>query len=105
AVGVNGAFAAFSDPTEIGSPGTIGAPPTPIVTIAATQPNAAETGSDPGTFRITRTGSTVGALTVNYVASGQVTPADYTPALTGAVTIASGQSFADLTIAPVDDGS
>ena len=47
--------------TEIGSPGTIGAPPTPVVTIAATDANAAETGSDPGTFRITRTGSTVGA--------------------------------------------
>jgi hypothetical protein len=105
AVGVNGAFAAFSDPTEIGSPGTIGAPPTPVVTIAATDANTAEAGSDPGTFRITRIGSTVGALTVNYVVSGQATAADYTPALTGAVTIASGQSFADLTIAPVDDGS
>jgi uncharacterized protein YjiK len=108
AVGVSGAFAAFSDPTEIGSPGTIGAPPTPVVTIAATDASATEAGSEPGAFRITRTGSTVGALTVNYTiaaGSGQATPADYTPALTGAVTIASGQSSANLTIAPVDDGS
>ena len=87
-------------------PGTIGAPPTPVVTITATDANAAETGSDPGTFRISRTGSTVGALTVNYTiatGAGQATSADYTPTLTGVVTIPSGQSFVDITITPVDD--
>src|SRR5262249_15362745 len=57
--------------TVIGSPGTIGAPPTPIVTIAANDANASETGSDPGTFRISRTGSTASVLTVNYtIATG-----------------------------------
>src|SRR4029077_21218245 len=91
--------------TVTGSPGTIGAPPTPVVTIATTDANAAETSSDPGTFRITRTGSTVGSLTVNYTIAGGATSADYTPALTGSVTIPSGQSFADVTITPVDDGS
>jgi len=106
AVGANGAFAAVNHPVEIGSPGTVGAPPTPVVTIAATDAMAAETGADPGTFRVTRTGSTVGALTVNYtIATGptQASTGDYTPALSGSVTIASGQSFVDITITPIDD--
>jgi uncharacterized protein len=106
AVGINGAFLAVNDTKEIGSPGTTGAAATPVITITATDPNAAEAGSDPGTFRITRTGSTVGSLTVNYTiatGAGQATSADYSPTLTGIVTIASGQSFADITITPVDD--
>ena len=115
ATGVNGAFSiadALSTTnstavTVIGSPGTIGAPPTPVVTIAATDANAAEAGSDPGTLRISRTGSTVGALAVNYTiatGAGQASSADYAPALTGLATIPSGQSFVDVTITPVDDG-
>jgi uncharacterized protein YjiK len=104
--GINGAFAAAGDPLEIGSPGTVGAAATPIVTISATDGTASESGSDPGRFRITRTGSTVGALTVNYtVASGagQASGGDYTSALTGVATIAAGQSFVDVTMTPIDD--
>ncbi len=106
AVGVNGAFAAVNDVNEIGSPGTIGASSIPIVNISATDASAAEAGSDPGTFRITRSGSTVGSLTVSYTiaaGAGQAVAADYTPTLNGAVTIPSGQSFVDITITPVDD--
>jgi uncharacterized protein YjiK len=106
AVGVNGAFVAANDTNETGSPGTIGASSTPIVNIVATDGNAAEAGNDPGTFRISRTGSTVGPMTVSYTIAtgvGQATSADYTPALTGAMTIASGQSSVDITITPVDD--
>jgi uncharacterized protein YjiK len=107
AVGVNGAFS-INDGLSIaiGSPGTIGAPPTPVVTITAIDTSASESGPDTGTFRFTRTGSTAGALTVNYIVatgSGQATSADYTPALTGVVTIPAGQSFVDLIITPVDD--
>ncbi len=106
-VGVNGAFAAVNDANEKGSPGTIGAPATPIITILATDANAAEAGTDPGTFRISRSGSTVGLLTVNYTiatGSGQAANGtDYTPALTGVATIPSGQSFVDVTITPVND--
>src|SRR5262249_53052856 len=68
--------------------------------------SAAETGADPGTFRISRTGATVGTLTVNYTigaGAGQAVAADYTPALNGVATIPSGQSFVDVTIVPVDD--
>nr|MDZ8062739.1 SdiA-regulated domain-containing protein [Nostoc sp. EkiNYC01] len=105
AVGVNGAFVAVNSSTEIGSPGTI-ATPLPTIAIAAQDANAAEAGNDPGIFRISRTGSTTNALTVNYTiatGAGQATSADYTPTLTGTATIAAGQSFVDITITPVDD--
>jgi uncharacterized protein YjiK len=104
--GINGAFVAATDPTEVGSPGTIGASAAPVVVISATDAGASEAGREPGTFRFERSGSTVGALTVNYTVAtgaGQAGPADFTPALTGAATIAAGQSFVDLTITPVDD--
>ncbi|MEI7698330.1 MAG: SdiA-regulated domain-containing protein [Planctomycetia bacterium] len=106
AVGINGGFTATNDATEIGSPGTIGAPPAPVVSITATDANAAETGIDPGTFRISRTGSTVNALTVNYIIAtgpGQATSADYSPALTGVATIPAGQTFVDISITPIPD--
>jgi hypothetical protein len=107
-VGVNGAFVSPIDPNQIGSPGTIGAPTTPVVTIAATDNMAAEEpGGDTGKFRISRTGSTVGALTVSYTiatGAGQATNGvDFTPQLTGVATIPSGQSFVDITITPVED--
>ncbi|MBW4674418.1 MAG: SdiA-regulated domain-containing protein [Desmonostoc geniculatum HA4340-LM1] len=105
AVGVNGGFVAVNSSTEIGSPGTI-ATPLPTIAIAAQDANAAEAGNDPGIFRISRTGSTTNALTVNYTiatGAGQATSADYTPTLTGTATIAAGQSFVDITITPVDD--
>ncbi len=106
AVGVNGAFAAANDAAEIGSPGTIGALSTPMVNITATDANAAETGNNTGTFRITRTGSLVGPMTASYTiatGTGQATSNDYTPTLTGAVTIPAGQSFVEIVITPVKD--
>ena len=110
AVGINGAFSVVNNVpvTEIGSPGLIAnqVVVTPLVTIAATDANAAEAATDAGTFRITRTGSTANALTVNYTVAtgaGQAVGADYTPALTGLVAIAAGQAFADITITPVND--
>ncbi|MEI6722614.1 MAG: SdiA-regulated domain-containing protein, partial [Betaproteobacteria bacterium] len=106
AVGINGAFRAAGDTNEIGSPGTIGASSTPIITVIAIDPNAAEAGNDPGTFRISRTGSTISALTVNYTlaaGAGQATGADLTVPLAGVVTIPAGQSFVDITLVPNDD--
>lgn len=104
AIGVNGAFAAPGDTREIGSPGTIGAPTAPVVSIAATDNIAAEEpAGNTGKFRISRTGSTLSSLTVSYTISGSANNSDYTPELTGAATIAAGQSFVDITITPVDD--
>ncbi|MEO5917855.1 MAG: SdiA-regulated domain-containing protein [Luteolibacter sp.] len=105
-VGHNGAIAANATSNEIGSPGTSTPSATPLVSIAATDASAAEEGANPGTFRVSRTGLTVSPLDVNYTiatGAGQATAADYTPALTYLVTIPAGQSFVDITIAPVDD--
>jgi len=105
-VGVNGAFAAPGDSNEIGSPGTIGAGDTPVVTITAIDANASEVGGDPGVVRITRSGAVVDSLAVTYtigVGAGQANSADFTAPLSGSVTILPGQSFAELTLVPVDD--
>lgn len=82
------------------------APPSTTVSIQAIDATAAEAGADPGTFRITRTGSTATDLTVNYIVAtgtGQASSNDYAPALTGTVVIAANQSFVDITLAPIDD--
>jgi uncharacterized repeat protein (TIGR02543 family) len=105
-VGTNGAFTATGDVNEIGSPGTISGSSTPIITIVATDASAAEQGTDPGTFRISRTGITTGNLTVNYTVAtgaGQAVAADYTETLSGSAIIPSGSAFVDLTVTPVDD--
>jgi hypothetical protein len=79
------------------------APVIPIVTIAATDANAAEANTDPGTFTITRTGATTSALTINYNLTGTASSTDYTPALTGTVIIPVGSTSAALTITPIND--
>src|SRR5262249_47467938 len=106
APGVNGSFVAANDVAEIGSPWTLGASPTPVVNITATDANPTETGNHTGGFRISRYRAAVGPWTVSYTiatGSGQATSADYTPTLTGAATIPSGQSFIDITITPAPD--
>ena len=107
-VGQFGAFVAASDSTEIGSPGTVGAGAPPIVGITAVDALASETGSDPGLFRFTRSGGTASPLTVIYTiaaGTGQATPDDYTPTLTGSQIIPAGAPSIDVTITPVDDAS
>jgi len=74
----------------------------PSVTIAATDDSAGEPSST-GTFTVTRTGSTTASLAVTYTTSGTATSgSDYT-ALSGAVTIAAGESTATITVTPLDD--
>ncbi|MEO1432814.1 MAG: SdrD B-like domain-containing protein, partial [Cyanobacteria bacterium J06633_8] len=74
----------------------------PTVSIAATD-NAATEAGDTATFRITRTGDTSSALTVNYTISGSATNGSDYSNLTGSVTIAAGETDADITITPTDD--
>jgi hypothetical protein len=81
------------------------------VSIAATDANAAETGGDTGTFRITRTGSTAADLAVAFTTSGSATrTSDYTLAVggtavtAGTVTIPAGQAAVDVTLTAVNDG-
>ncbi|MCX6857023.1 MAG: alpha/beta hydrolase fold domain-containing protein, partial [Verrucomicrobia bacterium] len=74
----------------------------PTVTIASTNPNAAEP-STAGTFTVTRTGATTAALTVNFAVTGTATSgSDYT-ALGTSVSIPVGQTSATLTVTPIDD--
>lgn len=78
----------------------------PIVTIQAIDADAAEP-TNPGTFRISRTGDSSTDLIVNYtVATGtsqSENGTDYTPTITGTTTIPTSQSFIDITITPTDD--
>ena len=77
--------------------------PLPIVTIAATDNTATEQGATTGTHTVSRTGSTAGALTVNYTVDGTATAGSDYQALAGSVVIAAGQSAAPITIIPIDD--
>jgi uncharacterized protein YjiK len=106
AIGQNGAFTASATANEIGSPGAAAVSSTVLVSITATDATAAEEATEPGTFRITRTGSTTLAMDVVFsitTGSGQATSGDYTPALVSPATILAGASFVDVTITPVDD--
>ena len=78
---------------------------TPSVTIVTTDPTATEgpSATDTGTFTVSRTGSTAGALTVNFTASGTAASgSDYT-SLGSSVVIPAGASSATLTVSPLDD--
>ena len=78
---------------------------TPVVTLAATDAAASETGPDTGTFTVTRTGSTAAALTVSFTVTGTATSgSDYT-ALGTSLTIPAGAASATLVATPVNDSS
>jgi hypothetical protein len=74
----------------------------PTVTVAATNPNAAEP-STPGVFTITRTGTTNSPLTVNVTVTGTATAgADYT-SITSPIIIPAGQKSITVNVAVIDD--
>ncbi|MCW5552956.1 MAG: Ig-like domain-containing protein [Verrucomicrobiae bacterium] len=80
-----------------------GDPSLPEVSLVATIPTASEEGTVPGEITATRTGSTTGALTVNYLISGTAeNGVDYV-ALPGSVTIPIGASTAAIAVTPIDD--
>src|ERR1043166_1211914 len=73
------------------------------VTVTASDPDAAETGPDPGVIRFHRTGDTSQPLPVSWTFSGTaVNGSDYQQLPTTG-TIPAGQADADLTITPIDD--
>src|SRR5262249_973843 len=77
--------------------------PTSIVTISASDPNAAEAGPQAGALTVTRSGSTTAPLLVSYTVGGSATAgSDYT-ALAGMLTIPAGQASATIAVLPVDD--
>jgi hypothetical protein len=75
----------------------------PEIDLAATDASASESGPDPGTFTISRTGATDLDLTVAYAISGTaVNGSDY-QTIPGTITLASGSSSATVTITPIPD--
>ena len=76
---------------------------TPTVTVVATDAAAAEAGSDPGTFTVSRTGDTTGGLTVNYTVGGTATSGSDFASLGASVTILGGQASAIVTVNPIND--
>lgn len=76
----------------------------PTLSLAATQPNATVFGPTPGQFTVTRTGNTSTSLTVSYsiasIAGSAIANTDYT-ALSGTLTIPSGQSSAVIPVNPI----
>jgi subtilisin family serine protease len=78
------------------------APSTPTVTVTTSDPDASE-GGDAGTFTISRTGSTVSSLTVNYTTSDTAQNGTDYESLTGVVTIPAGTSSATVAVTPIDD--
>jgi hypothetical protein len=76
----------------------------PVVSVAASDPDASEAGPDPGVFTFTRSGGDLArSLSVSFTRGGTATNvADYVNILTS-VSFSSGQAVATLTINPVDD--
>jgi endonuclease/exonuclease/phosphatase family metal-dependent hydrolase len=78
-------------------------PSVPTVAIAVLTPNITEASGTPATLRISRTGDTTSALTVNYLLSGTASENDYSPDLTGEVMLAAGIASLDLALTAIDD--
>ena len=75
----------------------------PTISIAATDPTAAEPGTDTGTFTVTRSSGATWATTVNLALTGTATQGtDYTPLAT-TLTFTAGETSKTLTVTPLDD--
>src|SRR5579871_6436934 len=86
---------------------TIAEPAVPTVSIAASQPNAAEADTGPavdGQFTVTRTGNLSQGLTVNLAISGNATDGTDYSDVAPTVTFAAGTATATIGIDPLPDG-
>ena len=75
----------------------------PTVSIIATDAIASEAGENLGRFTVTRTGSRLDALVVQYTLSGTAFNINDYDALSGFVTIPAGEASATIIITPADD--
>jgi hypothetical protein len=75
--------------------------PAPTITIAATQYIAYDPTGLPGTFTVTRTGSTGAPLVVHYAVSGTAVSGTQYESLSGYVTIPAGSATATVTVYPI----
>jgi len=76
----------------------------PIVSIVASDASASETGSDTGTFTVSRTGENPSALLLYYTVSGTASNGLDYQSLDGNVIIAAGSNSASITLTPLLDG-
>ncbi|MBE3071014.1 MAG: hypothetical protein IMZ66_12335, partial [Planctomycetes bacterium] len=75
-----------------------------VVTASATDPSAAEPGTDTGTFTLTRTGDTTDPLTVYYTVGGTAQAgSDYENTLSGQAVIPALAASVTITVTPLDD--
>lgn len=74
----------------------------PVVSVAATDPTAAEP-ADPGAFQLTRTGSTTSPLTVRIALGGTATNGVDYATLPDTVTFDAGVSRVTVAVKPIDD--
>jgi hypothetical protein len=90
-----------------GSDGTFSlVTPATQVSVTAATSLALEQGSVPGVFTITRTPEDIGnPMTVIYTLTGSATNAVDFGAITNQVTMAAGQTNAEVTVTPIDDAS
>ncbi len=77
----------------------------PTVTLSATDANASETAGDPGTYTISRTGSTANSLSVKFSVSGTATNGTDYNQINSPVTIPAGASSVTVQLSPIDDTS
>lgn len=81
--------------------------PSTTVGVTASDAIAAETlagqTANPGTFRVTRGGSTSAPLVVNYALTGLASNGVDYQSLSGQVTVAAGATFAEIVVRPLDD--
>lgn len=75
-----------------------------VVSVSATDSDASEAGPDVGTWTITRTGNTSGALSVNYSLGGTaVADSDYTLDSSAPINFAAGETSKVVILTPIDD--
>lgn len=83
---------------------TDGNPPAlPTVTITATDASAGEVGPNPGSFTVSRTGSTATALTVSLGISGTATNGTDYSSIPSSVVISAGSASAIIYVSPIAD--
>ncbi|HWI20273.1 MAG TPA: Calx-beta domain-containing protein, partial [Vicinamibacterales bacterium] len=96
-------------PYDLGSPAsatvTITDTNNPLVTVAAFDSTASETGPDLGTFRFSRTGSTAASLTVTFTVTGTATNGSDYQSVPTTLTFSAGEATVDLFIVPFADGT
>ena len=78
-------------------------PPSPILNIAASQPNASKAGPTNGSFTVSRTGSTASALSVPYTITGTAANGVDYLALPGSVILGVGVATANIVVTPIPD--